>query len=65
MIPAGSRITAAIKKALAEGYVVASTGRPLTEWVAQEALGRAGIAITEGERRGLDEQIDRWWRRMR
>jgi len=60
--PRGDLITAAIEKALKEKQVD-ENGRPLTEWVAWEALELKGVAFMEGDRRGLDEVINREMRK--
>lgn len=59
MIPAGDLIRLACREAVELGEVD-SQGRPLVEYVALQALGRPDLLYREC--RGLEEQIERWWR---
>jgi len=56
----GDHIRQAIETASAQGQVD-KEGRPLLQWVAIIALGPAGVLISEGVRRAIEEQIERWW----
>ena len=62
MTSRGDRIKEAIQDAQKVGEVD-ENGRPLIEYVALIALGQPLSALLEGERRGLDEIIDREMRR--
>ncbi len=60
MTSAGDRIKAACKEAVDRGSVD-EEGRPLTVFVAMQALGRPFASFPQGKQRGIEEQIDLWW----
>ena len=56
----GDQIKAACENAKAMG-ALDHNGRPLPNYIAMKAFGRTLASFTYGERRGIEEQIERWW----